>query len=63
MEDEEAVKAAMDYLNVPLFKTVSFRSDISTAAEMHRMKLPLSLLILERAAGKSRGSRVPAISS
>lgn len=56
-------QSRLDYLNAPLFKTVSFLSDIPTAAEMHRMKLPLSLLILERAVDKSRGSRVPAISS
>lgn len=60
---KEPVKAVIDDLNQPLFKTVSFPSDISTTAEMHRMKLPLSPLILERAGGKSRGSRVPAISS
>lgn len=62
VEDEEPVEAVMDYLNQPLFKTASFPSDISSTAEMHRMKLPLPLLILERAGGKSRGSTVPGTS-
>lgn len=63
VEDEEPVKAVIDDLNQPLFKTESFPSDISSRAEIHRMKLPLLLLILERAGGKSRRSRVPATSS
>lgn len=56
VEDEEPAKAVMDYLNQPLFKTVSFLSDISTTAEMHRMKLPLPLLILEGQVGKAEGA-------
>lgn len=48
MEDEEPAKPLMDYLNQPLFKTVS------TTAEMHRMELPL--LILERQVGKAEGA-------
>lgn len=48
MEDEEPAEALMDYLNQPLFKTVS------TTAEMHRMELPL--LILERQVGKAEGA-------